>query len=243
MNRKTLLARQPLAGTPHRAAHRTGARRGVRLSVLPAIGVLCTAMLFTGCANQQQTNTAVGTGAGAAVGAGIGALLGNRTGAIIGGTLGAAAGGITGYNWGAIKSRLSGASKGTGTQITEQQDGSLKVNIPSSVSFDTNSYEVKPSFAPVLDQVAQSMTDNPELVAQVVGHTDSTGSPAYNQTLSQNRAQSVAGYLVQHGVAANRLAAEGRGQTQPIADNSTEAGRAQNRRVEIFLRATRQHGQ
>jgi outer membrane protein OmpA-like peptidoglycan-associated protein len=201
------------------------------------------ASLLAGCATQQQSNTAVGTGLGGAVGAGIGALLGNRTGAIVGGTLGAAAGGITGYNWTAIKSRLSGASAGTGTQVTEQSDGSLKVNIPSAISFDTNSYSIKPSFAPVLDQVAQTLTQHPELIAQVIGHTDSTGSPAYNQTLSQNRAQSVAGYLVQRGVANTRLSAEGRGQSQPIGDNSTDAGRAQNRRVEIYLRALRQPGQ
>lgn len=205
--------------------------------------VALAAALLGGCATQQQTNTAVGTGTGAALGAGIGAIFGNRTGALIGGSLGAAAGGITGYNWGAIKQRLSGASAGTGTQVTEQQDGSLKVNIPSSISFDTDSYAIKPTFAPVLDQVAQTLAQHPELVAQVVGHTDSTGSPAYNQTLSQNRAQSVAGYIAEHGVAVNRLAAQGRGQTQPIADNATEAGRAQNRRVEIYLRALRQPGQ
>ncbi|SDV47993.1 OmpA family protein [Chitinasiproducens palmae] len=196
--------------------------------------------LLAGCADTQQRNTAIGTGAGAAVGAGIGALAGNRTGAIIGGTVGAAAGGIAGYNWTAIKQRLSGATAGTGTQVTEQQDGSLKVNIPSAISFDTNSYTVKPSFAPVLEQVAQTLTQHPELVAQVVGHTDSTGSPAYNQTLSVNRAQSVANYLIQHGMPASRITAEGMGQNQPIADNTTEAGRAQNRRVEIYLRATRQ---
>lgn len=211
-------------------------------TTLPLVGIALAASLLTGCATQQQTNTAVGTGVGGAIGAGIGAIFGNSTGAVIGGTLGAAAGGITGYNWGAIKQKLSGATAGTGTQVTEQKDGSLKVNIPSSISFDTNSYSVKGSFTPVLDQVAQTLTQHPELVAQVVGHTDSTGSPTYNQTLSQNRAQSVAGYLVQHGVAANRLAAEGRGQSQPIADNSTESGRAQNRRVEIYLRATHQPG-
>ena len=202
-----------------------------RLSIFALAGTL-----LAGCATPQQNNAAVGTGVGAAAGAGIGALLGNSKGALIGGALGAAAGGATGYNWQAIKQRLSGATAGTGTQVTEQQDGSLKVNIPSSISFDTNSYAIKPSFAPVLDQVAQTIAQHPELVAQVVGHTDSTGQPAYNQTLSQNRAQSVANYLAQHGVAPNRLSAEGRGQTQPIADNATVAGRAQNRRVEIYLR-------
>lgn len=209
-----------------------------RLTVMTVAGAL-----VAGCATQQQTNTAVGTGVGAGLGAGIGALVGGGKGAAIGGAIGAAAGGITGYNWQAIHNKLSGATKGTGTQITEQPDGSLKLNIPSSVTFDTNSYAIKPSFAPVLDQVAQTLNQNPEVIAQVVGHTDSTGQPAYNQTLSVNRAQSVAGYLAQHGVAGQRLSAQGMGANQPIADNNTEAGRAQNRRVEIFLRATAQHGQ
>ncbi|HKT96687.1 MAG TPA: OmpA family protein, partial [Paraburkholderia sp.] len=111
----------------------------------------------------------------------------------------------------------------------------------SNVTFDTNSYAIKPSFAPVLDQVAQTLQQNPEVVAQVVGHTDNTGQPAYNQTLSVNRAQSVVNYLGSRGVAMQRMAAEGRGDTQPIADNNTEAGRAANRRVEIYLRATAQH--
>jgi outer membrane protein OmpA-like peptidoglycan-associated protein len=207
-----------------------------RISVFALAG-----SLMAGCATQQGTNTAVGTGVGAGVGAGLGAIFGGGKGAAIGAGVGAAAGAITGYNWQAIHNRLSGATKGTGTQITEQPDGSLKLNIPSSVTFDTNSYAIKPSFAPVLDQVAQTLQQNPEVIAQVVGHTDSTGSATYNQTLSVNRAQSVAGYLAQHGVAPQRLSADGRGATQPIADNNTEAGRAANRRVEIYLRATAQH--
>jgi outer membrane protein OmpA-like peptidoglycan-associated protein len=209
-----------------------------RLSVFVVAGAL-----LAGCQTQQGTNTAVGTGAGAATGAAIGAIFGGGKGAAIGAGAGALVGGITGYNWTAIHNKLSGATKGTGTQITEQPDGSLKLNIPSNVTFDTSSYAIKPSFAPVLDQVAQTLQQNPEVVAQVVGHTDNTGQPAYNQTLSQNRAQSVASFISTHGVAAQRLSASGMGQTQPIADNSTEAGRAQNRRVEIYLRATAQPGQ
>jgi outer membrane protein OmpA-like peptidoglycan-associated protein len=189
--------------------------------------------LLAGCASQQGTDTAVGTGVGAATGAAIGAIFGGGKGAAIGAGAGAAVGGITGYNWQAIHNKLSGATKGTGTQITEQPDGSLKLNIPSSVTFDTNSYAVKPSFAPVLDQLTQTMQQNPELIAQVIGYTDST--------LSVNRAESVTGYLGQRGVAPQRLSASGMGQNQPIADNNTEAGRAANRRVEIYLRATAQH--
>jgi outer membrane protein OmpA-like peptidoglycan-associated protein len=207
----------------------------VRLSAFAVAGAL-----LAGCETQQGSNAALGTGVGAAAGAGLGALFGGGKGAAIGAGVGAAAGGITGYNWQAIRGKLAGASAGTGTQVSEQQDGSLKVNIPNSISFDTNSYAVKPSFATVLNEVSVQMSQHPELIAQVVGHTDSTGQPQYNMTLSQNRAQSVAQYLAGHGVASQRLAADGRGPSQPIADNTTEAGRAQNRRVEIYLRATAQ---
>ena len=207
-----------------------------RLAVFAVAG-----SLLAGCATQQGTNTAVGTGVGAGTGAALGAIFGGGKGAAIGAGVGAAVGGITGYNWQNIRNRMSGATKGTGTEITEQPDGSLKLNIPSSVTFDTSSYAIKPSFAPVLDQLAQTLQQNPEVVAAVVGHTDSTGSAAYNQTLSVNRAQSVTGYLAQHGVAPQRLSATGMGPNQPIADNNTEAGRAANRRVEIYLRATAQH--
>lgn len=195
------------------------------------------AALLAGCATEQGTNTAVGTGVGAAGGAAIGALLGGGKGAAIGAGVGAAGGALAGYNWQGIKNKLNGGTKGTGTQITEQQDGSLKVNIPSSISFDTNSSAIKPTFTPVLDQVWQTLSEHPELNAEVDGHTDSTGSADLNQTLSQNRAQSVVNFLVGRGIAPQRLSAYGRGSSMPIADNQTEAGRAQNRRVEIYLRA------
>jgi outer membrane protein OmpA-like peptidoglycan-associated protein len=177
--------------------------------------------LLAGCATQQGTNTAVGTGVGAGTGAALGAIFGGGKGAAIGAGVGAAVGGVTGYNWQAIH----------------------KLNIPSSVTFDTNSYAIKPSFAPVLDQLSQTLTQNPEIIAQVVGYTDSTGTPDYNQTLSVNRAQSVTGYLGQRGINPQRLSAQGMGQNNPVADNNTEAGRAANRRVEIYLRATAQHAQ
>ena len=180
------------------------------------ISVSLIALLAAGCATEQQNQTAMGTG--------------------VGGALGAATGAAVGYNWGAIKSKLAGDTAGTGTQISEQPDGSLKLNIPSQVSFDTDSAVIKPSFRGPLDSVAQTLTQHPELAANVVGHTDSTGNPNYNMTLSQKRAQSVASYLTDRGVARNRLSAEGRGQNQPVADNATEAGRAQNRRVEIYLK-------
>jgi len=209
-----------------------------RLTVFAVAGAL-----LAGCATQQGTNTATGTGIGAALGAGIGALAGGGKGAAIGAGVGAVAGGITGYNWQAIHNKLSGASKGTGTQVTEQPDGSLKLNIPSNVTFATNSYQINQNLYPTLNELATQMQQHPELVAEIRGYTDSTGGSQYNQTLSQNRAQSVATYLNQNGVAANRLVATGYGASNAIADNNTEQGRQQNRRVEVYLRATAQPGQ
>ncbi|OXH86237.1 hypothetical protein CA831_24690, partial [Burkholderia multivorans] len=150
---------------------------------------------------------------------------------------GALVGGVTGYNWQAIKNKLAPSAAQTGTQVTEQPDGSLKLNVPSSVTFATNQYAITPAFTPLLNDLATTLNQNPQVTASVIGYTDSTGSAQLNQTLSQNRAQSVVNALVQRGVAGNRLSAQGMGPSNPVADNSTEAGRAQNRRVEIYLRA------
>ena len=199
-----------------------------RIAVVAASGAL-----VAGGATQQQTNTAVGTGAGAAIGAGMGAAVGAGMGAV--------AGGLVGYNWKVVKDDVqrSGATS-LGIDVVEMPDGSLKVNIPSNVSFDTDKTDLKPALLPVLDSVARSLNQHPELRAKVVGHTDSTGALAHNQTLSVNRARSVTDYLSRQGVAATRLSIEGRGPNDPIGDNATADGRALNRRVEIYLYAVKQ---
>jgi len=209
---------------------------------LPRIAAIAAAaLLAAGCANQQQTNTAVGAGAGAAAGAGIGALIGHGKGAAIGAGIGAVAGGLIGYNWSGVKKDVqqSGASS-LGIDVVEMPDGSLKVNIPSNVSFDTDKAALKPALLPVLDSVARALNQHPELRTKVVGHTDSTGSAAHNQTLSENRARSVTGYLAKQGVAEGRMSIEGRAARDPIADNGTAEGRAANRRVEVYLYAVKQ---
>jgi len=209
---------------------------------LPRIAAIAAAaLLAAGCATQQQTNTAVGAGAGAAAGAGIGALIGHGKGAAIGAGIGAVAGGLIGYNWSGVKKDVqqSGASS-LGIDVVEMPDGSLKVNIPSNVSFDTDKAELKPALLPVLDSVARALNQHPELRSKVVGHTDSTGSAAHNQTLSENRARSVTTYLAKQGVAPGRMTIEGRAARDPIADNGTAEGRAANRRVEVYLYAVKQ---
>lgn len=208
-----------------------------RVAVVGVVG----ALLLAGCATQQQTNTAVGTGAGAALGAGVGALIGHGTGAAIGAGIGAVAGGLIGYNWKTVKedAQQSGASS-LGVDVVEMPDGSLKVNIPGNVSFDTGRATLKPALLPVLDSVARSLQQHPELRVKAVGHTDNTGSVATNQKLSHDRAQAVASYLSRQGVAASRIMVEGRAATDPIGDNNTAEGRAANRRVEVYLYAVKQ---
>jgi len=143
-----------------------------------------------------------------------------------------------GYNWKGIKKDVeqSGAT-GLGVAVIEMPDGTLKVNIPSNVSFDTGKAVLKPELLPVLDSVARALAQHPELRAKAIGYTDSTGSDAVNQPLSQRRAGAVTQYLAGQGVAAARLSAEGRGAANPVGDNNTAEGRALNRRVELFLYA------
>uniref|UniRef100_UPI00333EE0CB OmpA family protein n=1 Tax=Castellaniella defragrans TaxID=75697 RepID=UPI00333EE0CB len=213
----------------------------------PRIGrmaVVSSMVLLTACANmsQQGQNTAVGAGAGAAIGAGLGVLIGDSSrAALIGAGIGTVVGSVVGYNWGGIKRDVeqSGATS-LGVSVIEMPDGTLKVNIPSNVSFDTGKAVLKPELLPVLDSVARALSEHPELRAKAIGYTDSTGTDAINLPLSQQRAAAVTQYLANHGVAADRLTTEGRGAASPIGDNNTAEGRALNRRVELFLYAVKQ---
>jgi|SRR5690625_3496621 len=204
--------------------------------------LLAAIALLAGCAGTemgQGGRTAVGAGAGAAVGAGLGALIGDSSkAALIGAGIGAVAGGIAGYNWSGIKKDVeqSGAND-LGVSVTEMPDGSLKVNLPSHVSFDVGKANLNSQLYPVLDSVARALVQHPELRAIALGFTDSTGSAQVNERLSLQRAQAVTRYLNEHGVANDRLIAQGRGASDPIGDNATESGRALNRRVELYLYA------
>lgn len=214
--------------------------------VIAGVGI---AALLTGCAAMNDTmggmsqggRTAAGAGAGAAVGAGLGAIIGDSSkAALIGAGIGAVAGAVAGYNWTGIKNDVqqSGATS-LGVDVVEMPDGTLKVLIPSHVSFDTGKYALKPELLPVLDSVARALTQHPELRAKAIGYTDSTGTAQVNQTLSVNRARAVTDYIAGRGISGTRLMSEGRGPSNPIADNSTPEGRAMNRRVELFLYAVR----
>jgi len=131
---------------------------------------------------------------------------------------------------------LKEATAGSGVDVKAVDDGqAILVNLPNGVTFDTDSTLIKPGFRDTLDTVAISLNKFPNSLIDVYGHTDSTGSDAYNQTLSENRARVVADYLADKGVAAARIRSTGFGKTQPVASNDTPEGRAANRRVEIKI--------
>ena len=123
---------------------------------------------------------------------------------------------------------------GTDVEVTRDGDN-LILNMPSGITFATDQATIQPQYRPTLDQVAATLAEYEQTYIDVYGHTDSDGSDAYNQSLSERRAQSVAGYLTTRGVQQARIATRGFGETQPIESNATAAGKAANRRVEIKI--------
>ena len=199
------------------------------------------ALLISGCANMDMTDTQRRTATGAGVGALAGAVIGSATGghAGTGAVVGAGVGALGTYIWSQNMERqkreMEQATQGTGIGVTQTANNQLKLDIPSDISFDTGRSEIKGNFAPVLDRFAAGLRDNQNTDVQIVGHTDSTGSDAINNPLSVDRATSTRNYLTARGVSGSRIDTEGRGSYQPIASNNTEDGRARNRRVEIFV--------
>ena len=210
------------------------------LSRTTAAGVAAAALLLAGCADMspRQQGTAQGAGIGAVAGAVLSSVTGGNagTGAVIGGALGAVAGNVWSKRQEDRRVALEQATRGTGVEVSRTTDNQLKLNIPNDVSIDVNSAAIRPSMRGVLDPFAANLRDDVNARVSIVGHTDSTGSEAVNTPLSMDRAQSVRDYLVSRGVPASHMQTAGRGEREPVADNTYESGRARNRRVEIFLR-------
>jgi outer membrane protein OmpA-like peptidoglycan-associated protein len=152
---------------------------------------------------------------------------------VVGGAVGAVAGNLWSKRMEEKRAAMEKATAGTGIGVVRTDTNELKVNVPSDFSFDVGRADVRPAMRPVLDQFAQGL--DPQMRVRIVGHTDSTGSDAINEPLSVNRAEAVRNYLADRGVASSRVDVSGLGARQPVADNASDAGRAQNRRVEIFL--------
>ncbi|MFN3785438.1 MAG: OmpA family protein, partial [Thiothrix sp.] len=185
-----------------------------------------------GAMTRAEQGAIIGAIGGAIVGKNTGNKKDNRAvaGAVLGGIAGAAIGNYMDQQEAALRQQL----QGTGVEI-QRQDNNIILTMPDAITFDFGRAEVKPQFYAVLNNLANTLNQFPETRIQIAGHTDSVGSDAANLKLSQQRANNVRAYLAGVGVAAQRMQAVGYGETRPIADNSTPAGQAMNRRVEITL--------
>ncbi len=208
------------------------------LTAIALSGALVTTAACTTDPNTGQrriSKTAIGAVGGLVGGYLAGDLIGgrnDRTAKIIGAGVGALAGGAVGAYMDRQEAELRRQTAGTGVDVIRSGDD-LILRMPSGITFPVDSYAIQPQFQSTLNQVAQTLSSYNQTYIDVLGHTDSTGSDAYNQTLSVNRAQAVASYLSSRGVASARMGVRGFGESAPIASNDTEMGRAQNRRVEI----------
>nr|WP_246069879.1 OmpA family protein [Luteimonas lumbrici] len=203
--------------------------------------------MLAGCATYtgqtSDPNDPNRTRTGALIGAGIGAVAGLLTGddaverrqrAMVGAGVGALAGAGIGAYQDRQEAALRRELAGTGVDVVRQGDN-ITLNMPGNITFAFDSSNLQSQFYPVLNNVADTLNEYNQTVIEVAGHTDSVGTDAYNQTLSEQRARSVANYLSSRGVSMQRMIVVGAGESRPIASNSTDAGRAQNRRVEITI--------
>jgi outer membrane protein OmpA-like peptidoglycan-associated protein len=217
----------------------------IHVSVPMALMLAMSACMTDPYTGQQTINrTAVGIGVGALGGYLLGDVIGgdhDRNAKVIGVGIGALAGGVVGNYMDQQEAELRRQTAGTGVDVLRQGD-ELVLRMPAGITFPVDRYDIQPQFQSTLDQVAQTLSSYNQTYIDVLGHTDSTGSDAYNQTLSDRRAQSVSDYLAGHGVARARIGVRGYGESQPIASNETESGRAENRRVEIKVVPVTQPG-
>lgn len=205
------------------------------IAILASTTVLAACQQGGGTYNENP-NTYKGAAAGAAIGGIAGALADddNRLDhAAIGAAAGALAGGAYGQYMDQQERELRQVTQGTGVQVS-RQGNDLFLNMPNSITFAYDSSNIQPGFKPTLNNIAGVLQSYSNTMVEIYGHTDSTGSNSYNQSLSERRAESVASYLRNAGVS-QPMMTNGLGETQPIASNDTEAGRAQNRRVEIKI--------
>ena len=193
----------------------------------------CTTDPYTG--QRSISRTAIGAGVGLLGGYLAGDVVGGRSdrrAKIIGAGVGVLAGGAVGAYMDRQEADLRRQTVGTGVDVI-RNGNDLILRMPSSITFPVGSYVIQPQFQSTLREVAQTLDSYSQTYVDVLGHTDSTGSDALNQTLSVNRAQAVANYLKSRGVVSARLGVRGYGESAPIATNDTDEGRSQNRRVEI----------
>jgi outer membrane protein OmpA-like peptidoglycan-associated protein len=206
-----------------------------------ALAALTVSTGMSGCASMN--NTEKGAAGGAGVGGAIGAIIGRQTGstargAIIGAVVGGAAGAVIGRR---MDQQAQELEQNLPAADVERVGEGIAVTFESGVLFPYNSADVLPAGRENLRQLATSLRNYPGTTVLIVGHTDSSGSDEYNMGLSYRRAESARSFLAAQGIDASRVRVEGRGESEPIADNSTDAGRQQNRRVEIAIFASEEY--
>jgi outer membrane protein OmpA-like peptidoglycan-associated protein len=220
-------------------------RRNVTIAVVLSGALFTTACTTDPYTGQRTINrTAVGILGGAVGGYLLGDLVGgnhDRNAKVIGVGIGAIAGGAVGNYMDRQEADLRRQTAGTGVDVIRSGD-ELILRMPAGITFPVDSYALQPGVQGTLTEVAQTLVSYNQTYVDVLGHTDSTGSDAYNQTLSEHRAQSVADYLASRGVARARMGIHGYGESQPIASNDTDVGRGQNSRVEIKVVPVTQPG-
>ena len=209
------------------------------LAALIALGTIAT----SGCASMsnKERGAVIGAGAGAAVGGVIGNQTGSTArGAIIGAAVGGAAGAIIGHQMDQQAKELDQSI--AGAKVERFGEG-IEVTFDSGLLFDFDSDRIKPEAAKNLQELAKSLNKFGNSNLMIVGHTDSQGEDAYNMALSVRRANAASAYLQSQGVPASRISTAGRGESEPVASNDTDAGRQQNRRVEVAIYASPEYRQ
>lgn len=227
--------------TVHFQARRLGVALAIA-SVTLAAGCQYTQTTDPYTGEAEVNKTTKGAAIGAATGVAIGLITGNDSAqrkkkALIFGGLGALAGGAAGNYMDRQDAALRARLQGTGVSVTRTGPNgeNITLNMPGHITFAVNSADVSASFYPVLDSVGLVLNEFNQTMVEVAGHTDSDGSDAYNQLLSERRASSVVAYLTSRQVRGDRFLTVGAGETRPIATNATPQGKAQNRRVEITI--------
>ena len=214
------------------------------------VTALSMLLIMGSCGTSTKTGTAAGAGAGAALGAIVGGLLNNShrgTGAAVGAAIGAAVGGVAGNRIGAhmdkVKAQTEAQVKNAQVETVTDANGlsAVKVTFDSGILFPTNGYTLNSNAKNDLAKFATVLKSNTDCQVDIQGYTDNTGNDGINLPLSENRAKSVYNYLTSCGVQAGQFKnIQGFGSTNPVADNTTAAGRQQNRRVEVYLYASQE---
>ncbi len=209
-----------------------------RKIALFGLSIATSAMLMGSCSTiQSMSNTQKGAATGAVAGGALGAIIGKKAGNTAVGVLaGAALGGVAGGLIGKKMDKQAAEIERTvaGAEVIKADEGII-VKFDSGILFDFDKIDLKPDAKTNIAKLVENLNSNPNTDILVIGHTDNKGTDAYNQGLSERRAKSVKSYAVSQGLAGRRIKTEGKSFHEPIADNDTEAGRAENRRVEIVI--------